>query len=124
SNSFIFDAARRGISDARPIELAKPVEGALVDGSDTDFYSISALQSSFRLDVHLMNGSAKLIPGLRIFDRTKNLVQDQAAEYIGKPGTSIDCSFIAQSNMTYYVQVFGQRNTTGPYTLTVTVRQP
>jgi hypothetical protein len=38
SNSFTFDAARRDISDARPIELASTVQGTLVDGSDVDFY--------------------------------------------------------------------------------------
>ena len=124
SNSFTFDTTRRGISAARTIELAKPVEGNLVDGSDMDFYRIDPLKSSYRLDVHMANGSAKLIPGLRVFDTAQNLVQDKTAEYVRKPGADIDGSFIAQSNILYYVQVFSQRNTTGPYTLTVTVRQP
>ncbi|PYS33210.1 MAG: hypothetical protein DMG14_32345 [Acidobacteria bacterium] len=124
SNNFTFDTARRGISDARAIELSKPVEGNIVDGSDMDFYRIDPLQSSYRLDVHMMNGSAKLVPGLRIFDATKSLIQDKTLEYVRKPGADIDCSFLAESNITYYVQVFSQRNTTGRYTLTVTVRQP
>jgi hypothetical protein len=124
SKSFTFDSARRGIADARPIELGQTVEGSLVDGSDSDFYRIDPLQSSYRLDIRMTNGSTKLIPGLRIFDIARNLVQEHAVEYISKPGANIDSSFLAQSRMTYYVQVFGQRNTTGPYSLSVTVRQP
>jgi hypothetical protein len=124
SNSFTFDSARRGIEDALPIELAKSVDGSLVDGSDSDFYRIDPMTVSYRLDVRLTNGSTKLIPGLRIFDMTKTLVQEHAAEYVKKPGASIDASFIAQSKMTYYVQVFSQRNTTGSYSLSVSVRQP
>jgi hypothetical protein len=124
SSTFTFDNARRNISAARPVDLSMPISGNLVDGSDMDFYRISPLQSSFRLDVHLANGSSRLIPGLRIFDASQQLVQDKTAEYTRKPGADADVSFIARSNMTYYVQVFSQRNTTGSYTLTVTVRQP
>src|SRR5215813_2306760 len=85
SNSFTFDTARRGIEAARPIELSKPVEGTLVDGSDTDFYRIDPLKSSYRLDLHMMNGSAKLIPGLRIFDATKTLIQIERSNLFAGP---------------------------------------
>jgi hypothetical protein len=124
SNNFTFDTARRGIEDARPIELSKPVEGNLVDGSDTDFYRIDPQKSSYRLDLHMTNGSPKLIPGLRVFDATKTLIQDRTLEFVRRPGADIDASFLAQSSITYYVQVLSQRNTTGRYTLTVTIRQP
>jgi hypothetical protein len=123
SNSFTFDTTRRGISDARSIELAKPIRGALVDGSDADFYRISPLQSSYRLDIRLTNNSTTLIPALRIFDATKTLVQEKGVS-LREPGASLESSFKAQSNMTYYVQVLGQANTTGPYVLLVTVHQP
>ena len=69
-----------------------------------------------------MTGSAKLIPALRIFDAAKTLIQDRSVEYVRQPGADIDTSFIAKPNMTYYVQVFSQRNTTGQYTLTLTAR--
>jgi|SRR5262245_11980536 len=123
SNSFTFDTSRRGISSARLIEFAKPVEGAIVDGSDADFYEIKQVQNPARLDIHMSCGAASLIPALRIFDGTKNIVQEKADEYVRRPGADINFSFLAQPNMTYYIQVFSQRNTTGPYTLTVTVRQ-
>ena len=124
SQSFTFDTPRRTIENARPIELGKPAEGSIVDGSDMEFYRIVPLQTSSQLEVRMTTGSPEMIPGLRIFDGAKALIQDKTAEYAQRPGADIDTSFLAQSGMTYYFQVFGQRNTTGPYTVTVTVRQP
>jgi hypothetical protein len=123
SNSFTFDTERRDFSSARPVALAEPIEGAIVDGSDADYYRISPLPSAVRLDVHMTNGSTTLIPAVRIFDGAKNLVLERSKEYLRSPGANVDCSFPAQSNTTYYVQMFGQRNTNGPYTLTITPRQ-
>jgi hypothetical protein len=124
ATNFTFDTNRRDVASARNIELNQPVNGQLVDGSDTDFYRIAPLQSAVRLDVHMANGSPRLIPALRVYDASKNLVVEKSREYIKTPGTNLDCTFLASSNRTYYVQVFGQRNTTGPYTLTVSVRTP
>ena len=123
SNSFTFDTSRRGINDARAIELAKPAPGALVDGSDVDFYRISPLQSPSRLDIRLTNSSTKLIPALRVFDASKKVVQETGAP-LREPSASIETSFSATSNMTYYIEVFSQANTTGQYVLTVSTRQP
>jgi len=100
------------------------VEGNIVDGSDEDFYEISPLKTAYRMDVQMTNGSKQMIPGMRIFDVAKNLVQDRSAEYLRHPGANINTSFLAESNKTYYIQVFTQRNTTGPYSLLVAVRQP
>jgi len=123
SNSFTFDTDRRGISGARPIELAKTVEGTIVDGTDTDFYEMRPVQSALHLDVR-MTGSPKLIPGLRIFDGAKTLIQEKSVEFVRQPGATIETSFHMQSNMPYYIQVFSQRNTTGSYNLTLTPQQP
>jgi hypothetical protein len=124
SNSFTFDTARRDISDARPIVIEKPINGTIVDGSDADFYRIDPVATAFRLNLQITNGSKTLVPAVRVFDAKKNLIAEKAVEYVRSPGANVDCSFLAQSNMTYYVQVSSQRNTTGPYTLTATVRQP
>ena len=124
SNSFTFDSARRGIESARPIAMDQPVQGSLVDGSDADFYRVDSVgPAAVQIDMHLTNGSAKLIPGLRVFDSAKNLIVEKSSEYVRSPGTDIDCSFATKPDMPYYVQVFGQRNTTGPYTLIVTARK-
>ena len=124
SNNFTFDTARRDIAQARFIEIDIPVEGKIVDGSDADFYRIKPVPSSVRMDVHMANYSKALIPSIRIYDTSKNLVVEKSKEYARSPGADLDCTFLAQSNMTYYVEVMGQRNTIGPYTLTVSIRKP
>ena len=124
SQSFTFESARRGIPNALPLELGKTMQGGIVDGSDQDFYRIEPLKSAYRLDVLMTTGSDKMIPALRVFDAAQNLIQDKTAEFLRRPGANINSSFLAQSNVTYYIQVFTQRNTTGPYSLTVSVRQP
>jgi hypothetical protein len=124
STNFTFDTSRRDVAQALIMDMEKPVQGKIVDGSDTDFYRIRPSQSAVRLDVHMANGSKALIPSIRIYDTTKNLVVEKGKEYIKNPGKDLDCTFLAQSSMTYYVQVQSQRNTTGPYTLTVSIRKP
>jgi hypothetical protein len=124
SNNFTFDTNRRDVATAKFIDLDSPLNGQLVDGSDTDFYRIAPLKSSVRLDVHMMNGSQKLIPAMRVYDTTKNIIVEKSREYLRSPGANLDCTFLAQSNTTYYVQVLSQRNTSGPYQLTVTARTP
>jgi hypothetical protein len=123
SNSFKFDSARRSITDARPLELGTRLQGTINDGSDVDYYRFTSPQDG-EIDVRMTNGSPKMIPALRIFDANKNLVQDKSPEYQQRPGADIESAFPAQSNATYYLEVFTQRNTTGPYTLTVNVHQP
>jgi len=124
SNEFTFDSERRGMDSAKPLDFDETVKGSIVDGSDADFYKLTPLKAAYRIDLHLVNGSRTMIPGVRIFDAAKNLVQDKTVEYVRSPGGSIDCSFLAQSSASYYIQVLSQRNTTGPYTLSVTIGQP
>ena len=124
SQNFKFDAVRRDLSEARPIVLGEQLEGSIVDSRTSDFYRILPLRSSFRLDVKMTNGSSMMIPGVRIFDSTKTLIQDKTFEFVRRPGADVDVSFLAQSNMTYYVEVLSQRNTNGPYSLTVNIRKP
>ena len=72
------------------------------------------------MDVHFANGSPKLIPALRVYDTSQSIVVEKSREYLQHPGSNADCTFLAESNRIYYVQILGQRNTSGPYTLTVT----
>jgi hypothetical protein len=124
SNSFRFETDRRGFSGARPIALDSTVQGALVDGSDVDFYRLDPLPKATHLNVHLANGSNKLIPAIRVFDARSNLVIEKGDDYVRSSGIDADCPFLAQPSTTYYVQVLSQRNTSGDYALTITARQP
>jgi hypothetical protein len=124
ATNFTYETTRRGLSSARAIEVDQAVEGQLVDGSDTDFYKLAPLRAAVRMDVHFANGSPKLIPGLRIYDTSQHVMIDKSQEYVKHPGADVDYTFLAESDRTYYVQVLGQRNTSGPYRLTVSVRTP
>src|SRR5689334_5686342 len=60
SNSFKFDSARRSISDARPLDLGKQIEGRINDGSDVDYYRVSVPRSSY-VEIHMAIGSQAMI---------------------------------------------------------------
>ena len=124
SKTFTFETTRRSMEHALQLEFGTTAGGTLVDGSDTEFYRFGPIQDAVRIDVHMANRSPKMIPGLRIFDETRNLIQDQTEEYVRRPGANIEFSFMAESNRTYFVQVLSQRNTIGEYSLTVEARQP
>jgi hypothetical protein len=110
SNEFTFDAARRTLSNATPIEINQPIAGQIVDGSDIDFYRIRSGKDGQLLQIHVGKDSGTLLTALDVYDADKKLV-----------GEKLDgnYSFVAQPNATYYIQVSGQRSTTGDYTLTV-----
>ena len=109
SNSFTFDAPRRDFASARTVEIGKSIEGRLVDGSDIDYYRITS--PGGRLQIHVRTEGGTLLAGLDIYDEAKKLIQETLEpEY----------SLASQPNATYYIQVWGQRSTTGPYILTVT----
>ncbi len=107
SNEFTFDGARRSLSNARPIQMNQPISGQIVDGSDIDYYRIN---SGFggRLRVHIAKDEGTFLPAIDIYDANKKIVDEKLGA---------DDTFIAQPNATYYIQVAGQRNTTGNYTL-------
>ena len=111
SNSFTFDAPRRDFSSARLVEPGKPIQGQIVDGSDIDYYRINSGAAGGRVQIHIRNNSSAFVPGLSVYDSAKKLIEERLAA---------DYSLATQPNTTYYVQVWGQRSTTGPYTLTVT----
>ena len=111
SNSFTFDPPRRDFSSARAVEPGKPIQGQIVDGSDIDYYRINSGTAGGHVQIHIQNDSATFVPGLSVYDSAKKLIEERPAA---------DYSLATQPNTTYYLQVWGQRSTTGPYTLTVT----
>ena len=110
SNSFTFDSARRNLSNARPIGLNQAIPGHIVDGSDIDYYRINA-GAGGQLQIHVASVSGKLVPALDIYVANKKIIEEKLGP---------DYVFVAQANTTYYIQVSGQRGTTGDYLLTVT----
>src|SRR5262249_41620649 len=110
STSFKFDSERRSITDARPLDFGTATEGSINDGSDVDYYRISSPRNLY-VEIRMTTGSRTMIPGLRIFDASKNLIQDKVPEYQQRPGAEISASFLAQANTMYYLEVLAQRNT-------------
>ena len=109
SNEFTFDAARRGLSNAKPIEINQPVPGQIVDGSDIDYYLLHT-SAGGSLQVHVGVDDGTMLPAIDIYDANKKLVDEKLGP---------DDSFVAKPNAAYYIQVSGLRSTTGDYTLTV-----
>jgi hypothetical protein len=119
SDRFTFDASRRGISSARPLAIDGPIDGRLVDGSDTDYYKLNPTATPVRIHLRVSPASS-LILGLRVFDSTGNLIVENPTDHVPSPGGDIDGSFQAHPGTIYYVQVFSHRNTTGSYRLNAT----
>jgi hypothetical protein len=109
SNSFTFDSARRNLSNARPIEINKPIPGEIVDGSDIDYYQIRS-GAGGHLRIHVQKDSGTLVPALDVYDAARKIIEEKLGP---------DYGFSGQPNTTYYIQVWGQRNTIGQYTVTV-----
>lgn len=109
SNEFTFDSARRSLSNAKPIKINQPIAGQIVDGSDIDYYQIRS-STNGQLQIHVANDSGNLLTAIDVYDANKKLVGEKLDG---------DYSFVARTNVTYYIQVSGQRSTTGDYTLTV-----
>jgi hypothetical protein len=109
SGSFKFDSARRDLSNAKPIEINAAIPGEIVDGSDIDYYRINS-GSGGRLQIHVEVDSGSLVPAIDVYDAAKKIVEEKLGP---------DYSLAAQPNTTYYVQVSGQRSTTGQYVLTI-----
>jgi hypothetical protein len=114
SNEFKFDSARRNLSNARPIEMNQAVLGQIVDGSDIDYYQVRSGPGG-RLHIHITANSATLAPAIDVYDANKKLVDEKLGP---------DYSFVAQPGTTYYIQVSGQRSTTGDYILTIDMKGP
>jgi hypothetical protein len=109
SNEFTFDAARRTLSNARLIEINQPVPGQIVDGSDIDYYQIHSGPGGL-LRIHIEVNSGGMTPAIDVYDANKSIIEEKLGP---------DYSFASRPNTTYYIQVSGQRSTTGDYTLTV-----
>ncbi len=80
-----------------------------MDGSDVDYYRFNS-GSGGSFQIHVRSESGRLIPALDIYNATKKLIDEKLGA---------DDSLVAQPNTLYYIQVSGQRSTTGPYTLIV-----
>lgn len=106
------------ISQAKPISVGSAIEANIMDGQDTDFYVLKAEGSAGKLTASLDNSSTTLHPGIGVFDANRHQLKggwDCASQ---EAIAHLECSFPADADSTYYVQVWGG-GTAGAYKLIV-----
>jgi hypothetical protein len=122
------EAADPGASELEPnnsnlqanaLWLDRPVRASIAPSiGDVDcFWFTTARPPRDRISVAAINQSATLIPRLRIYDQTGNLVTGLKEAVTA--GGSVRFDFSPPPNTLYYVQVDGVSGSSGDYTLTV-----
>ena len=99
------------------IALNTPINASIMDEADTDFYQFKTTAQSGQIKVSIENRSATLAPGINLFDANKSLIV--GGQYNDTKGANLEYLLSAQTNATYYLQVYG-RWSSGDYTLTLT----
>jgi len=103
---------------ARKISAGKPVQGAIMDGGDADYFQIETDDTETMMKFDLSNRSTTLRPQLTLFDANKTQI---GSNHNTTGGGNIGNAIKAQPNSIYYVRVrdyYGEA--AGDYTLTVT----
>jgi hypothetical protein len=101
------------ISSAHPIPVGQPIDANIMDGEDTDFYSFVADRTG-KMEVTLESQSPALIPAFTTFGPDK-----QPIEYVTVRGGILTRPIDVREHEVYYVEVWGQAKSSGPYTLRV-----
>jgi hypothetical protein len=104
------------ISSAYPIAVGQTIDANIMTGEDTDFYSFTADRTG-KMVVTLQSQSKSLVPALTTFGSDRQPIQYavDGVEAGGKLTRSID----VEEHRVYYVEVWGQAKSSGPYTLSV-----
>ena len=104
------------IVNATKIALGEAMEANIMDGADTDFYSfVSSAAVTVNIDIH--NRSTTLIPAVATY--TPDMRNSGFGPDIRSPGENLHHTMKLEANQGYYIQVWGQANTDGAYTLTI-----
>jgi Flp pilus assembly protein TadD len=101
---------------ASRIELGKETPANIMDADDTDFYSFVSPRAG-TVSVVVTNKSATLVPALSTFYPDKR--SSGFGPDVRTPGLNLRHTIDVLENQIYYIQVWSQSNTTGPYTLLV-----
>lgn len=110
------------ILNPRKISAGQPIEAAIMDGGDADFFQIDTGDGEVMLNVQLANRSTTLRPQLALYNADKAHI---GSKHNTTSGGNIGQSVKAAPNSTYYVRVrdyYGDAS--GEYTLTVTEEEP
>ncbi len=103
---------------ANPLNLDQPMEAEVKDVSDADYFTFTTpAPPRDRFEISIVNRSQTLAPHLRIFDSNQMLLS--SAKETHQPGESTKMLFSPEPNSTYFVNISGENDTVGAYTLRV-----
>jgi hypothetical protein len=101
------------IGAARPIVVGQTIDANIMDSKDTDFYSFVADRTG-KMVVTLRSQSKSLVPAFTTFGPNK-----QPIEYAAEESEKVTRSIDVLEHEVYYLEVWGQAKSSGPYTLSV-----
>ena len=102
---------------ATPIDLGSVIEANIMDGQDTDYYIVKTGSTAAELTALFVNGSTTLHPWLAVYDGNRHQLINPC--YSQEALTQLPCTFSAQAQSSYYVEIAGADGTAGSYKLVV-----
>ncbi len=106
------------LSTANTLAIDQPVEAEIKDTTDADFFRFTTPPPPRdRYTILIQNRSRTLAPHLRIYDRQQLMMP--LSHDPRQAGESVEMVFSPEPNSTYYLNVFGDHDSFGAYTVTV-----
>jgi tetratricopeptide (TPR) repeat protein len=93
-----------------------PIKANIMDRDDTDYFSFQAGRTG-KATVEVHNESVALIPAVQMYGPDMRSIG--FGPTLRNPGESLVTTMDVEKGQIYYVQVWSQATTSGPYTLTV-----
>ncbi len=115
-NSFDRYEPNDDIFNARKIALGERIDANIMDSDDTDFYAFQSPRDG-TVSISIESHSDTLVPALTSF--TPDMRTSGFGPDVDRPGGSLHYTIPVQSGLTYYLQVWPQRKTSGDYSLIV-----
>ncbi|SPE39760.1 Tetratricopeptide TPR_2 repeat protein [Candidatus Sulfopaludibacter sp. SbA3] len=101
------------------VTVNKPVDGEIAEVADEDYFRLTTPPAPRdHLEISVLNRSQSLAPRLRIFDE-EGIILPWGREQRHGPGDSISLIIAPPPNTTFYLNLSGDNNSFGAYTLTI-----
>jgi hypothetical protein len=104
------------IFTASPLQLGTTIDANIMDTQDTDYYSFEA-QRSGKVTISVHNRSQTLIPAVTTF--SPDMRSTGFGPDVHTPGGHLEHTIEVEINKKYFIQVWGQSNTAGDYSVKV-----
>jgi len=101
---------------ASKIEVGRTIDGNIMDGEDTDYYSFVSPRSG-EVEIDLQNRGPTLLAGVATY--SQDMKQTGFGPDVDDPGGSLRHKIKVEKGATYFVQVWSRASTAGQYSLTI-----